>query len=347
MKALILTNYNEFHYTDVLTPIPNSNEVLIRIKACSICGSDIHGYQGGSDRRIPPIIMGHEASGIIEKLGDNVKNYKIGDRVTFDSTQYCGQCEFCQKQMTNLCNSRKVIGVSCDEFKNNGAMAEFVLVDAHTLYPLPDSVSFVEACLVEPFSVALHAVQLSNIQKSDRIVIIGDGTIGLLTLQAVLALGRENEITLIGKHQTKLNTACSYPQVHTINKTNFEATQDNQSLNVMSGFDIIYDTVGTTSTMNDAFSYVKKGGKIICIGNTSKFVNFPLQECITRQIQIYGSYSSSGEYSLALKLMDEKAVDLSAFTKHIYPLSNGAQAFKLLTEKKTDLLKVILKTENN
>ncbi len=113
MKALMLSKYEHLEVTDIPEPVCAPDEVLIRVAACGICGSDVHGYDGGSGRRIPPIVMGHEGAGVIEHVGADVKNYNLGERVTFDSTVYCGHCEFCQRGEVNLCDSRQVLGVSC------------------------------------------------------------------------------------------------------------------------------------------------------------------------------------------------------------------------------------------
>src|SRR3954462_10291376 len=116
MKALVLKEYKNFSYEDVPAPVPNPDEVLISVKACGICGSDVHGMDGSTGRRRPPVIMGHEASGVIGRVGKGVTEWVPGDRVTFDSTIYCGQCEFCRAGQINLCERRKVLGVSCEEY---------------------------------------------------------------------------------------------------------------------------------------------------------------------------------------------------------------------------------------
>ena len=159
MKALVLKAYKQFAYEDVPDPEPGPDEVLVAVKACGICGSDVHGMDGSTGRRRPPIIMGHEAAGVISKVGSRVTGWAAGDRVTFDSTIYCGQCAFCRRGMINLCDRRRVLGVSCEDYRQNGAFAEFVAVPQHILYRLPDGLTFEHAALVEPFAIALHAIR--------------------------------------------------------------------------------------------------------------------------------------------------------------------------------------------
>src|SRR2546426_2349052 len=159
MKALVLKEYKRFAYEDVPQPEPGAEEVLVSVKACGICGSDVHGFDGSTGRRRPPIIMGHEAAGMIASIGSAVRAWSIGERVTFDSTIYCGECEFCRKGQINLCDRRRVLGVSCEEYRQNGAFAELVAVPQHVLYRLPAGLRFEHAALAEPFAIALHAVR--------------------------------------------------------------------------------------------------------------------------------------------------------------------------------------------
>ena len=173
MKALILKEYNRFVYEDVPEPEITPDEVLIHVKACGICGSDVHGMDGSSGRRIPPIIMGHEASGVIAKIGEHVRNFSEGDRVTFDSTIYCGTCYFCRRGQINLCDNRRVLGVSCDEYRQHGAFAEYVALPQRLSYTLPERVSFERAAMVEPVSIAVHAVELTPISLHDTAVVVG------------------------------------------------------------------------------------------------------------------------------------------------------------------------------
>ena len=189
MKSLLLSEYNHLEIADFPAPEPGPGDVLIRVEACGICGSDVHGYDGSSGRRIPPIVMGHEAAGTVAAVGAGVTGYAAGDRVTFDSTVYCGACAWCQRGDVNLCDNRQVIGVSCGDYRRHGAFAEYVAVPHRILYHLPDNLSFAEAAMLEATSVALHAVRVSEVKGGETALVIGAGMIGLLTLQAARALG--------------------------------------------------------------------------------------------------------------------------------------------------------------
>jgi L-iditol 2-dehydrogenase len=162
MKSLLLKEYLQLELADFPQPQPGPGEVLIRVAACGICGSDVHGYDGGSGRRIPPIVMGHEAAGVVAAIGSGVTGFKTGDRVTFDSTVYCGECVFCRRGEVNLCDNREVIGVSCGDYRRHGAFAEYISVPERIMYPLPEAMSFPEAAMLEAVSVALHAVRVTG-----------------------------------------------------------------------------------------------------------------------------------------------------------------------------------------
>src|SRR5271154_2966712 len=173
MKALVLKEYRRFAVEDFAVPVLQPDEVLVRVRACGICGSDVHGMDGSSGRRIPPIIMGHEAAGGISPVGNRVADWKSGDKVTFDSTVYCGECWYCRRGEMNLCENRRVLGVSCGEYRRHGAFAEFVAVPQRILYRLPDNLTFEQAAMVEAVSVAVHAVKRTPLPENASVAVIG------------------------------------------------------------------------------------------------------------------------------------------------------------------------------
>src|SRR5271156_1366762 len=189
MKALLLSQYCHLELADLDIPQPGPGEALIRVAACGICGSDVHGYDGSSGRRIPPLVMGHEAAGTIASLGTGVSGWSEGDRVTCDSTIYCGECASCLRGKVNLCDRRQVLGVSCGDYRRNGAFSEFVVVPARIMHRLPENLPFAEAALLEAVAVALHAVSLVPVAAGSTALVIGEGTIGLLLLQALRVAG--------------------------------------------------------------------------------------------------------------------------------------------------------------
>src|SRR5580692_8567325 len=222
MNALLLTEYMKLELVDFPEPEIGPGDVLVRVRTCGICGSDVHGFDGSSGRRNPPLIMGHEAAGEIAKLGANVTGLKAGDRVTFDSTVYCGKCAFCVRGDMNLCDDREVVGVSPKEFKRHGAFAEYVSVPRRIVYKLPDSLPFEQAALIEAVSIGVHAVSITPVRLGDTAVVVGAGMIGLVTLQAARAAGC-TRIIAIEVDDLKLERARAMGATDTLNSKNTDA----------------------------------------------------------------------------------------------------------------------------
>ena len=341
MKALVLEEYNKLVYKDVPVPEINSNEVLIRVKACGICGSDVHGMDGSSGRRIPPIIMGHEASGIIEKTGGDVSQWQSGDRVTFDSTIYPLNDWFTLKGMYNLSENRKVLGVSPGEYRQHGAFAEYVAVPEHILYKLPDEVDFVQAAMVEPVAVACHAIELTNLSVQDTVVVLGAGMIGLFLIQ-VLSNSEAGQIIAVDIDDQKLDLARQFGANLTFNPVNEDVQKEVQKVTEDRGADVVFEAVGNTESLNLSIDSVRKGGTVTLIGNLASEVQFPLQSVVTRQIRIQGSCAIAGEYPMVLKMMQKGLIDIGPMLSATAPLSEGASWFKRLYDKEPGLYKVVL-----
>jgi len=330
VKALVLKEYNAFSYEDVPVPEIGPDEVLIRVKACGICGSDVHGMDGSTGRRIPPIVMGHEAAGVIAEAGAAVTGFAQGDRVTFDSTIYCGACRFCRRGLANLCDNRRVLGVSCDEYRHHGAFAEYVAVPQRILYALPDDVTFEQAAMVEPLSIALHAVERTPISLNDTGVVVGAGMIGLLVVQALRAAGC-GRIVAVDLEEGKLKMACE-----------LGADEGVKPDDCPSDMDVAFEVVGITPALKTAVASLRKGGSLTLVGNLSPEVELPLQAVVTRQLTLYGSCATCGEYPACLDMIARGTVNVDALISATAPLAEGAAWFDRLYKKEPGLMKVIL-----
>ncbi|MFA5329609.1 MAG: galactitol-1-phosphate 5-dehydrogenase [Prolixibacteraceae bacterium] len=342
MKSLLLKKYNEFTIADTAIPELKPGWVLIKVAACGICGSDVHGMDGSTGRRQPPVIMGHEASGVIYKIGPEVSGWKIGDRVTFDSTISCGECFYCRRSEINLCENRRVMGVSCDEYKQNGAFAEFVAVPSHILYAIPDKISFEQAAMVEAVSVAVHAAAISNIRQNDTAVVIGCGMIGLLCVQALKAAGC-GKVIAIDMVDEKLKLAAELGADLTLKSNESVLIQKILNETENRGADIVFEVVGIESTVNLAIDLTRKGGTVTLVGNLAPEIKFPLQKVVTRQIKVQGSCASAGEYPLCLELIASGKIKVDPLISKVAPLEEGNDWFHRLYNKEAGLMKVILK----
>jgi len=341
MKALVLEAYNQLVFKDEPVPEYKSNEVLVRVKACGICGSDVHGMDGSSGRRIPPLIMGHEASGVIEEIGSDVKDFTVGDRVTFDSTEYELNDWYTLKGKYNLSDNRKVLGVSPKEYRRHGAFAEFVVVPEHILYKLPDKVSFAQAAMVEPVAVATHAIELTPISMRDTVLVVGSGMIGLFLIQ-VLTLSNAGKIIAVDLDEQKLKLARQFGADHTFNSENEDIRESILSLTHGRGADVAFEAVGISPTVNFAIQNVRKGGAVTLVGNLAPKIDFPLQSVVTREIRLQGSCGIAGEYPQVLEMMEKGLIDVNSLLSAKAPLSEGASWFKRLYEKEPGLNKVVL-----
>ena len=340
MKALLLSKYRQLEMADVPTPAAGAGEVLIRVGACGICGSDVHGYDGSSGRRIPPIVMGHEAAGRIAAVGAGVTGLAEGDRVTFDSTIYCGACGFCRRGEVNLCDHRQVLGVSCGDYRRAGAFAEFVTVPARVVYKLPESVSFAEAAMLEAVAVAIHAVSLAEISAESAVLVVGAGTIGVLILQALRAAGCKR-VFVSDVDATRLIMAKELGAADVFRADGDVVAQILQRTGGV-GVDVALEAVGRNETVSAAIASVRKGGTVVLVGNISPDVTLPLQKVVTRQIRLQGSCASAGEYPQAIKLMARGSIRVKPLITAVAPLAEGPQWFERLYAREPNLMKVVL-----
>lgn len=341
MQALVLENVRSLHLRDVPEPEFGPDDVLIKVKACGICGSDVHGYDGSTGRRIPPIIMGHEAAGVVAKIGAAVHSFRVGDRVTFDSTVSCGGCRFCAAGDVNLCDSRQVLGVSCDDYLRNGAFAEYISVPQHIVYGLPESFAYEKAALIEAVSIAVHAAKITQIQQGSSAMVVGVGMIGLLAVQAFRVFGC-SQIIAVDLEESKLTMAQQMGAGQTFLASDPELLKKINAATGGRGPDIAVEVVGAQKSILTAINGVRRGGTVTLIGNLALTVEIPLQIVVTRQLRLLGSCASAGEYRECIDLMKNGSIDVDPLISAVAPLSEGAGWFNRLYAREPGLMKVIL-----
>ena len=354
MKALLLTAPSCLELTDFPEPSLGDEDVLVRVRACGICGSDIHGWDGSSGRRHPPLIMGHEASGSIARVGPRVTRWKVGDRVTFDSTIYCGECAFCRAGQVNLCDNRKVVGVSPVEYKQHGAFAEYVALPERILYRLPDALTYEQAAMIEPVSIAVHAVRrvLPNagqpgVRESElggpaTAVVVGSGMIGLLVVQALRWAGIE-QVIAVDLEDKRLETARILGATSTYNSAKADVVAEVGKLTGGRGADYAFEVVGVSPTLALALACLRRGGSAVLVGNLSPRTDFPMQAVVTRELTLYGTCGSAGEYPLCLDLIAGGTIRVEPMMSAVAPLEEGRGWFEKLSAKDGGkFMKVIL-----
>jgi L-iditol 2-dehydrogenase len=341
MQALLLTEYRKLDLATVDRPAVGPNDVLVAVKACGICGSDVHGYDGSSGRRIPPIIMGHEASGVVAEVGANVERFNVGDRVTFDSTIFCGECDACRSGYVNLCGARRVLGVSCGDYRQPGAFADYVLVPQQIVYRLPEGLPFEHAALVEPASVALHGVNRLRIAAGNRAVVVGGGMIGQLVLQALRLAGCE-AVIVVDLDDSRLRLAAELGAAETINPRHTDPITRILEITDGHGADVSMEVVGNGAALATAIGCVRRGGQVGLVGNVTPEVPLPLQTVVTRELTLFGSCASAGEYSRAVELLGSGAILVGPLVSAVAPLADGPQWFERLYAREPGLMKVVL-----
>lgn len=342
MKALVLEDYMKFSFRDYPEPrLRSDDDVIVRIRAASICGSDVHGMDGSTGRRRPPVVMGHEASGEIAAVGPHVARFKPGDRVTFDSTEYCGECFHCRRGEVNLCDNRRVLGVSCEEYRRDGAFAEYLVVPQRILYKLPDSLDYVDASIAEPSAVAAHAASITPMRLGDSMAVVGAGLIGLLLIQ-ILRAHSPATIAALDTDPERRQAALKAGATAVFDPADGQTMKKMLELSGERGFDRAFEAVGASSPIKTAIAATRKGGSVTLIGNVSPTAEIPLQSVVTRQISLLGSCATAGEYPLVLDLLANKKIDAPSIISAVAPLSEGASWFERLYAREKGLLKVVL-----
>lgn len=341
MKALLLSEYNRLEIVELPLPRPGPGELLVRVEACGICGSDVHGYDGTSGRRIPPVVMGHEAAGTVAALGPGVTRAHEGDRIAPDSTVYCGECEYCRRGDINLCDRREVLGVSTNDFRRAGAFAQFVSVPERIIHRLPDNLSFTDAAMIEPLAVAVHAVDLAQLPEHGTALVVGAGMIGLLTLQALRVAGCSS-VYVLDIDDGRLKLAQELGAAAVINGKTTDAGAELSRLTDGRGVNVALEAVGSTPSIKTAVENVRKGGTVVLIGNIAPTAEIPLQIVVSRQLRLQGSAASAGEYPRCIEMLSRGEIDLKPLISVVAPLEEGPQWFERLHGREANLMKVIL-----
>ncbi|MHB9034704.1 MAG: alcohol dehydrogenase catalytic domain-containing protein, partial [Anaerolineae bacterium] len=273
MKALVNTAPYRLEYTDWDMPSVGPKDLLIRVKACAICGSDIKGYSGKTGRRQPPIIMGHEAAGDVVQMGADVVGFAVGDRVGFDSTVYCLHCANCLSGHYNLCLNRQVVGVSEGTYRRHGAMAEYVTVPYWIAVRLPDTLSYAQAALIETVSIGVHAANRTPLTLNDRAVIVGAGAVGLVTLQAVKLKGA-GKVVVTDLSQGRLALAKQLGADAVVPADAPEIVPSLLQAVGAPGADATFEAVGIQATIDTALAVTRVGGSVTLIGNVAPRAEF-------------------------------------------------------------------------
>ena len=274
--------------------------------------------------------MGHEAAGEIAALGPGVDGWRVGERVTFDSTISCGECADCRAGRINLCARRRVVGVAPAEYRQHGAFAEYLALPARILYRLPVGLTFPQAAMIEPVSIAIHAVQRVKVATTDTVVVVGSGMIGLLVIQALRWAGARR-IVAVDLEPKRLALAREFGATDTFQSDSGDVAAEVARLTGGAGADLAFEVVGVSPSLQLALACLRRGGSAVLVGNLAAKTDFPLQSVVTRELTLFGSCSSAGEYPLCLDLIARGVIRVEPMISAVAPLAEGAAWFQRLS----------------
>lgn len=337
MRALMYEGAWQMPLREIDSPVAGPEDVIVSVQAAGVCGSDVHGFTGSTGRRTPGIVMGHEFSGIITSTGAAVKDYSTGDRVVVQPLTTCGDCEMCRAGRPNVCVNRTLIGMH-----RHGAYAEAVSVPQQQLFHLPDNLTWEQGALVEPLSVALHAANLTPLTLMDTVVIVGAGTIGLLALLSVRLKGAGRVIvTDMSRHRLELARQLGADIVVNIAEQDPVAVVKDATSGA--GADAAIEAVGISAAVQQALAVTRIGGNITWIGNSAPEVTLNMQQVVTREITIRGTYGFNQEFGLAIEALRLGRIDATPLIECIARLEDGPRVVHDLAKGTLDVAKAILR----
>ncbi len=343
MKALVFHGKEDLRYEEVPTPQPKKGEALLKVKAVSICGSDLAGFRGINPMRVPPLIMGHEFSAEVAQLGEGVNNVKVGDKVGVITNLFCGTCTACKAGLTNICDNRLIIGTTMKAGSYNGAMADYVIAPADKLFKLSGRHSFSEYALLEPLSTGLRAVKLAGDVKDKNVVVIGCGPIGLLAIMCIKLYGAK-QILAVDVLDARLDMAKKCGATHTLNSKE-DLNAYTQKTTDEAGADLVFDAVGSSATVNLGVNIVRLGGKVVWIGLVQPQIEFEYKHAVVKEVSFQGVYLYVTEMEEGLELLEAGKLDIGTIITSEYPMSEGPRIFKDLISADAKDIKVILKND--
>ncbi len=338
MKAIVYKEPNVLTYEEVPEVMPKANELKLCVKACGICGSDVHGYLGITGRRLPPMIMGHEFAGEIVETGENVKERRRGERVAVYPVDFCGKCEMCKKGDVHLCLDKRAFGV----LDVDGAFAEYICVPEKCCFPINDEIPYGIGSLVEPLAVAYRGVAHAKELKGKTVLLVGTGTIGLLAL-ACVKMKQAAKIIVSDLSDSRLRIAREMGADITINpgEEDFKARilEETDGL----GVDVAIEAVGAAATVQQAMSALKFAGTAIWIGNNKPMIEINMQEIVTRELVVHGSFLYGyEEFKTVVELLNGDKINVAPLISAEISLEEAPGYFEQLAHAPGNLIKVVV-----
>jgi len=337
MKSIVIPKPGEISVLERPMPAePDKDEVIVRVKAAGICGSDLHIYHGRSAFATYPRVIGHEIAGEIYKAGSMVKDFKPGDKVAVDPVISCGECYACRIGRHNVCSSVKVLGVHVD-----GGYSKYIKVNAGNVHRIPDYLSWEEAAVIEPFSIAAEAVDRGRLCAGDSVLICGAGPIGLVILQAVKRVGAKAMIIDIIDSRLERAKEMGADQVVNTGKTDLEKVV--MDFTNSEGVNLIFEATGSISLFELCVSrLVSQAGRIVVLGFPEEPAKIAPIDIMKRELDIVGSRLNRNKFPEVIRWLEAKEIEPSAIISHVFPMERVKGAFRLYDEEPEKVCKIIL-----
>ena len=331
MKAVRLYGAKDLRVEEVEKPRISENEILMRVKAATICASDIRSYNYGNGRMRPPRILGHEIAGDVAETGSNVKGYDSGTRITLNPNIFCGRCIFCLTGRHELCDERRALGFDVD-----GGFAEYLLIPFESIRTgviceIPDNVSYEEAALIEPISCCLHAQTMVKVGAGDTVTIIGAGPMGIMHIVMAKALGA-SRVIVSEINEQRLQTAVDFGADVAVNSAKEDLASGVFEATGRHGADVVIVAVGSRSAMEQALGLLSKGGRVCFFAGLQKgkeYVRINANIIHYRETVLSGSFASTPyEFHQAVKLAASLKLKMKPIVTHRFSLDDASKAFE-------------------
>lgn len=340
--ACFVLENRKMTYGPVDMPTVGDNDVLIRMKYCGVCGSDVHFYEHGEPEfpDVYPFILGHEGAGEVVAVGRNVTTHKVGDRVCLEPGITCGKCEWCKGGRYNLCPN--VVFPSAP--REPGILRQYVAHPADLAFKLPDSMSYEEGALIEPLAVAMTAAREAGARIGQSAAILGSGCIGLVTVLALRAMGITN-ITVVDLFDIRLSKALELGAKNVVNARNQDPIEAVKALHGGIGPDLVFETAGSTVAASQTISMAKRGGTIMIVGNVTGQTPIDFQLMTNKELTIKSNFRYSNIYPTCIDAVAGGKIDLKSIISRYYPLDQAPQAFEDCITEKSSMVKAVIKFE--
>lgn len=323
MKAAVYHGPQDLRVEEVPVRELRDNEVMIQVKYCGVCGTDIHIFNGdgGSFEVNPPLIPGHEFSGVVAKVGSAVTTVKEGDRVSGDPNDMCGECYFCKNAMQHFCTNNVGVGTTVD-----GGFAEYVIMREKQVYKFSESLSFMEAAMAEPISCCLHGIDLCNIKSGCTVLVMGGGPIGMIMMQLAKNAGAARVI-MSEPVEEKREQALKLGATKVINpmEEDVQAVLNDYCENV----DVVIECVGNIHTQADAVKFAGKGATVMYFGLASPEDSYPLKpdDVFKKELTITSSFINPYTFERAVRVLESGTIELESLITNVVPLDDIVDVF--------------------